>query len=252
MVTMNHSTDDDPRQHGVDLGRRKVLLAGLGGAVAAILAACGRGGGKDTTAAAQTGSTATTASAPASTTPTTATAATTATTGTTGTTGTTLAPTPACADDDDVTPAQTEGPYFKPNSPERTNIRADAGGTKLVLTGTVVTTACKPVAKALVDFWQADNGGNYDNSGFGFRGHQFTDAQGRYTLETVVPGLYPGRTRHIHVKVQAPGGRILTSQLYFPGEPRNASDGIYSKELEVSIRDTSDGRSATYGFVLDS
>ncbi len=246
---MNDTTDD------VDLGRRKVVLAGLGGAAAAILAACGRGGGaNDTTAAAQTGPTTTTGAAPASTTPTTAATATTATTGTTATTATTtsLAPTPTCADDDDVTPAQTEGPYFKPNSPERTNIRADAGGTKLLLTGTVVTTACKPVARALVDFWQADNGGNYDNSGFLFRGHQFTDAQGRYSLETVVPGLYPGRTRHIHVKVQAPGGRILTSQLYFPGEARNASDGIYNKELEVTIRDTADGRSAAYGFVLDA
>jgi protocatechuate 3,4-dioxygenase beta subunit len=244
---MNNSTDD------VDLGRRKVVLAGLGGAAAALLAACGRGGGGDTSSAAQTGPTTTAAAQPAATTATTAAAtATTATTGTTATTATTLAPTPTCADDDDVTPAQTEGPYFKPNSPERTNIRADAAGTKLVLTGTVVTTACKPVTKALVDFWQADNGGNYDNSGFLFRGHQFTDAQGRYALETVVPGLYPGRTRHIHVKVQAPGGRILTTQLYFPGEPRNASDGIYNKETEVTIRDTADGRSAGFGFVLDA
>jgi N-hydroxyarylamine O-acetyltransferase len=44
-------------------------------------------------------------------------------------------------------------------------------------------------------------------------------------VETVVPGLYPGRTRHIHVKVQRPGGSILTTQLYVPDEPRNATDG---------------------------
>jgi protocatechuate 3,4-dioxygenase beta subunit len=246
MGSMNDSTDD------VDLGRRKVVLAGLGGAAAAILAACGRGGGgSDNSAAAQTGPTTTSAASPSSSTPATTATPATATTAKPAATATTLAPTPACADDDDVTPAQTEGPYFKPNSPERTNIRGDAGGTKLVVTGTVLTTACKPVAKALVDFWQADTGGNYDNSGFLFRGHQFTDAQGRYTLETVVPGLYPGRTRHIHVKVQAPAGRILTTQLYFPGEPRNASDGIYDKDLEVAIRDTADGRAATYGFVLD-
>jgi len=236
----------------IDLSRRKVVLAGLG-AAAAFLAACGRRGGGGTTDAAQSGAT-TTAPAPATTSPTTATTATTrattATTATTTATATTLVATPACVDDDDVTPAQTEGPYFKPNSPERTNIRASAAGTKLLVTGTVLTTDCKPVAKALLDFWQADNGGNYDNSGFGFRGHQFTDAQGRYTLETVVPGLYPGRTRHIHVKVQAPGGRILTTQLYFPGEPRNASDGIYDKDLEMSIKDGADGKNASYGFVL--
>ncbi|MDQ3896201.1 MAG: dioxygenase, partial [Actinomycetota bacterium] len=165
---------------------------------------------------------------------------------------TTLAPTPACTDDDDVTPAQTEGPYFKPNSPERTNIRGDAGGPRLLLTGTVATTDCKPVSRALVDFWQADGNGAYDNSGFGFRGHQFTDAQGRYQLDTVVPGLYPGRTRHIHVKVQAPGGRILTTQLYFPGEARNASDGIFRKECLMDVRDGTDRRDATFTFVLDS
>ena len=116
----------------------------------------------------------------------------------------------------------------------------------------MVTTDCKQVTRALVDFWQADAGGNYDNAGFGFRGHQFTDAQGRYQLEAVVPGLYPGRTRHIHVKVQAPGGRILTTQLYFPGESRNASDGIYRKECEVTMSDAADGKNATFAFVLNS
>jgi protocatechuate 3,4-dioxygenase beta subunit len=228
-----------------DLTRRRVVLTGLGAAAAAVLAACGRNGGRDTAAATQPAPTTTLAAAPATTSPP-------ATTATTATTPTTLAATPTCVDDDDITPAQTEGPYFKPNSPERINIRADATGTKLLLTGTVVTTGCQPVARALVDFWQADNGGNYDNSGFGFRGHQFTDAQGRYQLETVIPGLYPGRTRHIHVKVQAPGGKILTTQLYFPGEPRNASDGIYRKECEVTISDAADGRNATFAFVLNA
>jgi protocatechuate 3,4-dioxygenase beta subunit len=225
-----------------DLSRRRVVLGGLGAAAAAVLAACGRDSGGDATPAAQpapptsTGAPATTptAGAPA----------------TTAAPATTLAPTPECRDADDITPAQTEGPYFKASSPERTNLRGTAGGTKLVLTGTVVTTDCKPVARALVDFWQADSAGAYDNSGFTFRGHQFTDAQGRYTLETVMPGLYPGRTRHIHVKVQPSGGRVLTTQLYFPGEARNASDGIYRKECEVEMKDAADGRNATFTFVV--
>src|SRR5688572_10438227 len=35
----------------------------------------------------------------------------------------TLAPTPACDDgDDDITPAQAEGPYYTPNTPERTSL----------------------------------------------------------------------------------------------------------------------------------
>jgi protocatechuate 3,4-dioxygenase beta subunit len=226
-----------------DLSRRRVVLGGLGAAAAAVLAACGRNGSNDDAApAAQAASTTV---APATTAPA-------ATPTTAGAPATTLAPTPECADDDDVTPAQTEGPYFKASSPERTNIRGSASGTKLLLTGTVVTTDCKPVARALVDFWQADGAGAYDNTTFNFRGHQFTDAQGRYRLEAVVPGLYPGRTRHIHVKVQPSGGRVLTTQLYFPGEARNASDGIYRKELEVAMTDAADGRNATFQFVVNS
>jgi protocatechuate 3,4-dioxygenase beta subunit len=167
--------------------------------------------------------------------------------------GITLNPTPPCADDDDddPTPAQTEGPYFTANSPQRTSLReAGMTGTLLTLTGTVVDTSCQPIARAKLDFWQADNGGNYDNSGFRLRGHQYTDESGRYTLETIVPGLYPGRTRHIHVKAQAPNGRILTTQLYFPGESRNASDRIYSPALLMAVEAAASGRNATFTFVL--
>ena len=85
----------------------------------------------------------------------------------------------------------------------------------------------------MLDFWQADDKGRYDNSGFRLRGHQFSDAEGRYRLRSVVPGLYPGRTRHIHVKVQPRDGGVLTTQLYFPGESKNRSDSLFRKELLV-------------------
>lgn len=167
---------------------------------------------------------------------------------------TALDPTPVCEDDDDDDPtlAQTEGPYFTPNSPLRTSlVETGMAGTGLVLTGLVLNTGCNPVANALVDFWQADDEGEYDNTGFRLRGHQFTDARGNYRLETIVPGLYPGRTRHIHVKVQAPGSRILTTQLYFPGVDRNASDGLFHPDLLMNVMDLGSSRTATFNFVLD-
>lgn len=164
-----------------------------------------------------------------------------------------LQPTPACGDDDDEpTPAQTEGPYFTPNSPERTSLlEPGMAGTRLVVSGNVVTTACQPVAGALIDFWQCDDNGAYDNVGYRLRGHQFTDENGRYALETIVPGLYPGRTRHIHVKVQAPNQPVLTTQQYFPNEPRNARDGIFDPALVMDVQDTPDGRTATFTYVLN-
>ncbi len=163
-----------------------------------------------------------------------------------------LPPTPACGAADDPTPAQTEGPYFKPNTPERTSLlEPGLPGTRLVVSGYVLSRRCQPIARALLDFWQADANGAYDNAGYRFRGHQFTDDAGRYYLETVVPGRYPGRTRHIHVKVQAPNQPLLTTQLYFPGEPRNNTDGIFRPALLMSVEDVADGKAATFDFVLN-
>jgi protocatechuate 3,4-dioxygenase beta subunit len=167
---------------------------------------------------------------------------------------TTLTPTPACGDDDDddPTPRQTEGPYFTPNSPKRTSLlESGMAGTRLVVSGLVLTRGCRPVANALVDFWQCDDAGNYDNSGYRLRGHQFTDARGMYRLDTIVPGVYPGRTRHVHVKVQAPRQRVLTTQLYFPDERRNARDGIFDPELLLRMTNAASGRQGRFDFVLD-
>jgi len=162
-----------------------------------------------------------------------------------------LTPTPACGDDG-LTPAQTEGPFFTSGSPGKADLAADvSSGTRLALTGTVLTTRCQPVSRAKLDFWQADDEGEYDNRGFRLRGHVFTDEQGRYDLTTVVPGLYPGRTRHLHVTVQPPSGAELTTQLYFPGEAANARDGIYRPECELTMGPAAgDAKQASFTFVL--
>ena len=162
-----------------------------------------------------------------------------------------LPPTPACDDGDGATPAQTEGPYYTPNTPQRTSLlETGMAGVKLIVSGQVLTTNCQPVARALLDFWQADDAGEYDNAGYRLRGHQFADDQGRYTLETVMPGLYPGRTRHIHVKVQAPNQPVLTTQLYFPGEPGNDRDGIFNLALVMDVQDEAGGKTGAFNFVL--
>jgi protocatechuate 3,4-dioxygenase beta subunit len=166
-------------------------------------------------------------------------------------TATTLPPTPACDDGDDPTPEQTEGPFFTPDSPARTSLlEPGLEGTMLVLSGSVLATDCTPVPGALLDFWQADDAGEYDNEGYRLRGHQFADGRGRYRLETIVPGLYTGRTRHIHVKVQAPDQDVLTTQLYFPDEPANEEDGIFDQALVLSVSPTRDGQAGRFTFVL--
>ncbi len=162
-----------------------------------------------------------------------------------------LSPTLACHDGDGPTLAQTEGPFFKPSSPERIElIEAGMAGQPIELVGFVLSRNCKPVAGALLEFWQADDKGEYDNSGFRLRGHQFTDADGRYRLKSIVPGVYVGRTRHIHVKVQPRGGRVLTTQLYFPGEAKNRSDGLFRKELLVRTAKNEGWLAGRFDFVL--
>jgi len=162
-----------------------------------------------------------------------------------------LAPTPACHDGDEVTLPQIEGPYFKPSSPERIELLEEGmAGQPIELVGFVLTRTCKPLAGALLDFWQADDKGRYDNSGFRLRGHQFSDAEGRYRLRSIVPGIYPGRTRHIHVKVQPRGGSVLTTQLYFPGESKNRSDSLFRKELLVRTAKNEGWLAGRFDFVL--
>ena len=161
------------------------------------------------------------------------------------------APTPSCAEKGAPTPPQTEGPFFKPRSPRRASLlEPGVAGTRIVVAGSVLSTDCRPIPGALVDFWQADDRGEYDNAGFRLRGHQFTDELGRYRLETIVPGLYPGRTRHFHVRVQAPNQPVLTTQLYFPDEPGNRSDWIFRPELVMAVRDEAGAKAAAFDFVL--
>src|SRR5512143_2181986 len=92
-----------------------------------------------------------------------------------------------------LTPAEIEGPYYKPGSPARVSLlEPGMAGTPITLTGLVLTRSCQPIAGAWLDFWQANAQGEYDNRGYTLRGHQVTDANGQYTLKTILPGRYPG------------------------------------------------------------
>jgi len=165
-----------------------------------------------------------------------------------------LAPTPAVGDHDlEPTPEETAGPFFRPNSPAKSNFREPGvTGVPVNLSGRVLDRNGKPIAGALLDFWHSDSEGQYDFDGFRCRGHQFADPGGRYTLQTIIPGLYPGRTRHYHVRLQSAHGPILSTQLYFPGEARNSTDFLFRPDLLLKIRGTTEGQAAIFNFVLQT
>ena len=164
-----------------------------------------------------------------------------------------LTPTPACNGGGAATLRQTEGPFFTPNSPERQSLLEQGmKGRVLELVGLVVTRDCKPVPGALLDFWQADTAGAYDNKGFRLRGHQFASREGGYRLRTIMPAQYTGRTAHIHVKVQAPNRPVLTTQLYFPDQPQNARDPLFRPELLMRLGTGGDAMQGRFDFVLET
>jgi protocatechuate 3,4-dioxygenase beta subunit len=102
------------------------------------------------------------------------------------------------------------GPFYTPNAPERGQT-----GRGLVMAGHVRSADCAPLPGARIEWWSANAKGDYDDE---HRATQIADAQGRYRYETDLPGRYPGRPPHVHVRVSAPGHRVLVTQLY-PGAP---------------------------------
>jgi protocatechuate 3,4-dioxygenase beta subunit len=143
------------------------------------------------------------------------------------------------------TPRQTMGPFYPARGivgvvTDLTRTR-DGGprarGEILYLDGRVVDAACRPIAGAEVEIWQADIAGRYNHPdespaagpldpNFRYWGEAITDADGRYAFTTIVPAPYSGRTAHVHVRVRAAGRRDLVTQMYFAGHPLNERDGL--------------------------
>jgi protocatechuate 3,4-dioxygenase, beta subunit len=143
-----------------------------------------------------------------------------------------------------ATPEQTEGPYYPTTLPLDTDNDllvindsiTPAIGQITYLSGRILNMSGEPVRNATMEIWQADNSGAYihpSSIGYANRDRNFqgfgrflTSSSGEYLFRTIKPGLYPGRTRHIHFKVKVAGLPTLTSQLYILGEPQNSNDGI--------------------------
>jgi protocatechuate 3,4-dioxygenase beta subunit len=151
------------------------------------------------------------------------------------------------------TPALTIGPYY----PDRLPLDLDndlllvndnitpAVGDIMWVSGRVLDSSGNPVRGAVVEIWQADNAGAYIHSASPIRnrdanfqgyGKFETASDGRYLFRTVKPGLYPGRTRHIHYQIQTPGRGNLITQLHFEGEALNANDGVLNGVRDAAQR----------------
>ena len=144
-----------------------------------------------------------------------------------------------------VTPAQTEGPFYpKAFLSAETDLTAKgrAQGVIHIVKGRVVDSDCRGLAGVQVDLWQANVHGRYrhrrDQSNpapldpaFQGMGRVLTDKDGGFTFRTIKPGSYPAgrgwmRPPHLHFKVWREGQPVITTQMYFAGDPLNDKDLI--------------------------
>lgn len=179
------------------------------------------------------------------------------------------------------TKGSIEGPYYVPDAPElparcTLPMRDDEPGTPFVFKGQVRDLDGAPIAGAKVELWHADDLGFYSQYApnlpeWNLRGTIIADSDGRYEITTRQPapyqiptdgscgkliaaaGWHAWRPAHLHLKVSAPGRQLITTQLYFPGDPHNDDDvaSAVKPELLLEVTPTADGAETVYDFVLD-
>jgi protocatechuate 3,4-dioxygenase beta subunit len=164
-----------------------------------------------------------------------------------------LVPRLVLADSKVLTPKQMEGPFYPTDwtgdiDNDLVLVHGEAAkalGHVTHLSGRVLDAAGSPVSDAMIEIWQCDANGVYRHPrdagwfserkrdpGFQSRGRMRTDASGAYSFRTIRPVAYPGRTPHIHFKIEAPGRPPLITQMYVAGDPGNERDGILNSMPE--------------------
>ncbi len=137
------------------------------------------------------------------------------------------------------TTADILGPYYRADSPIRTDLRIPGDeGAPIIVQGRVYSGSdcTNPIEGAIVEVWHCDDAGAYDNTSndFKYRGQYETGTAGFYFFQTILPGRYLNgatfRPSHIHFRITAPEHNELVSQIYFKDDPYIESDPWASSE----------------------
>lgn len=176
----------------------------------------------------------------------------------------------AAEHDGKSTESNVEGPLYREEAPIMSppvHLSAvdETEDEILYVSGQVFSTKGEPLAKTLIDVWQANGKGDYENEDptqpeFNLRGRFLTDEKGRYEFRTVVPGPYEigkggpvgellkaidrhaWRPAHIHFKISHPGFKSVTTMLFIDGDPWENSDsiGAVKKSLMLKLEECND------------
>lgn len=153
-----------------------------------------------------------------------------------------------------LTESDMLGPFYKEGAPFKQRLGEGVkDGERLLITGKVMDNRCQPIKGAILDVWQANSTGEYDNEGFTLRGKLKTNNDGTYLIDTIIPNEYSAgditRPGHVHLKVGAPNQPILTTQLYFEGDPYLS--GLEDQSLILKLTDENGTKKANFDFVIE-
>jgi protocatechuate 3,4-dioxygenase beta subunit len=177
---------------------------------------------------------------------------------------------------DGATESTVLGPFYREGArelPWGASISLDGHGEPAIVSGRVLSTDGSPIAGALLDVWQGDENGLYEQQDpeqpdMNLRGRFRTDAEGRYKITAIKPVSYPVpddgpvgqmlaalgrppyRPAHIHFIVSAPGHASVSTHLFASGDPYLDSDAVFGTKdsLVVNfVRSDSSEQAAKHG-----
>ena len=161
-----------------------------------------------------------------------------------------LMPAPPCKDD--LTPSVPAGLEYRSGAPVRRSlVQPGDPGERMTLSGYVTGLTCGRIKDARLDFWQADANGKVDNAGFQMRGAVLAGQDGRYSIETIVPGSDGGRARRIGVRIEPPGKKPFLTTLFFPDDAVATRDRNFKPNL-VMKRVPGSAFAYTFDFLIDA
>jgi protocatechuate 3,4-dioxygenase beta subunit len=159
------------------------------------------------------------------------------------------------------------GPFYRSGSPFRAKVTPPLEPGKVVVVAGRVWghDSKRPLAKAIIDIWQANAIGRYDNDDpakppkkgvYVNRARLVTDENGYYEFETIHPGQYQigpsmWRPSHIHYLVAHPSYKTLVTQLYFEGDKYNKTDQFIKQSLIRVFREVKVGTSSYETAIFD-
>ncbi|TBU65983.1 aromatic compound dioxygenase [Dichomitus squalens] len=167
-----------------------------------------------------------------------------------------------------ATESSVLGPFFTEDAPDVANgdsIASEGKGEYMYVEGRVLSVDGTPIPNATVETWETDANGFYDTQYTtrdrpDCRGRLHSDQDGHFGYRAVVPVAYPipgdgpvgdlllgigrhnMRPNHLHLMIEAPGYRKLTTAFYPEGDLYLESDAVFGvkKSLVVKLQTIKD------------